>query len=243
MTARFVQFLIWILYPLIFVSELLTKLLARGKDPHAFSRAEFTAMVDIGAEAGKLHPTESRILTNLFRFPDLCAEDIMTPRTVAFTLQQDLTVAQVLKTQSNIHFAHIPVYASNRDEITGFVLRADVLLNQYQSEGRAKLRDLKRDLRVVHERTRLSQVLEDMLDHRSHILLVIDEHGGMEGIVTLEDVVETLIGFEIVDESDAIDDMHRLARERWKERKKRVGFEGTVDQQPPPVDQDRPADD
>ena len=235
-TGRFVQFLIWGLYPLIVVSELLTKLLARGKDPHGFSRDEFTAMVDLGTEAGKLHPTESRILTNLFRFPELCAEDIMTPRTVVFTLQQDLSVTEVLKSESELRFARIPIFASNRDEITGFVLKADILLNHYQHDGQAKLRDLKRDLRVVHERTRLSRVLDDMLDHRCHILLVVDDHGGMEGVVTLEDVVETLIGFEIVDESDAIDDMRKLARNQWAERIKRVGFEGPIDDQAPPTD-------
>jgi CBS domain containing-hemolysin-like protein len=224
-TAQFVQLLIWVLFPLIYVSELLTKWLARGTSPHAFNRDEFTALVDIGARAGQLDATESRILNNLFRFPELCAEDIMTPRTVVFALQQDLTVSEVMQEHQTVGFTRIPLYADNVDEVTGFALKTDILLNQHDSDGKAKLRDLKREIRGVHERTPLSKVLEDLLDMRSHILLVVDDYGGMEGIVTLEDVVETLIGIEIVDEADTIDDMRRLARQKWEERMKRVGID------------------
>ncbi|MEE8450680.1 MAG: hemolysin family protein [Thermoguttaceae bacterium] len=225
MAGRFVQFLIWALYPLILVSEQLTNLLTRGKDVHQFSREEFTALADIGAQAGKLDAKELRILKNLFRFPSLCTEDIMTPRTVVFALQQDLSVHEVLQTHAELGFSRIPIFGDNRDEVTGFVLATDLLLNEHRHEGKAKLRDLRRELRVVNESTRLSQVLEEMLDNRVHILLVVDDYGGMEGIVTLEDVVETLIGFEIVDEMDKIDDMRKLARQKWEERMQRLGID------------------
>jgi CBS domain containing-hemolysin-like protein len=228
-TGRFVQWLIWILYPLIVVSEVLTRWLSRGKSPHQFSRDEFAALVDIGAEAGQLNDTEFRILSNLFRFPDLCAEDIMTPRTVVFALQQDLTVKEVLTKNHAISFSRIPIYADELDHVTGFVLKTDVLLAQHQNDGQAKLVELKREIRGVHERTKLSRVLEELLDNRSHLLLVTDDYGGLEGIVTLEDVVESLIGIEIVDEVDTIDDMRRLARQKWEERMKRVG----IDVRPP----------
>ena len=224
-TARFVQGLILMLYPLILVSELLTKFLARGKSVHQFSRDEFTAMVDIGAEAGQLDATESRILNNLFRFPELCAADIMTPRTVVFALQEDLTTKEVMESHAEIGFSRIPIFSDNRDEVTGFVLKTDLLLNHQAKNGRGKLRDLKREIRGVHERTALSKVLEEQLDNRSHILLVVDDYGGMDGIVTLEDVVETLIGIEIVDEADTIDDMRRLARQKWEERMKVAGID------------------
>jgi len=224
-TAQFVQWLIWLLYPLILVSELVTKWLTRGKSVHQFSREEFTAMVDIGAKAEQLDATESRILTNLFRFPELCAEDIMTPRTVVFALQQDLSVAEMMEEQTAINFSRIPVYADNKDEITGFVLKIDLLLNRHDHGGRSKLRDLKRPLRGVHERTPLSKVLEEVLENRVHILLVVDDYGGMEGIVTLEDVVETLIGIEIVDEVDTTDDMRQFARKKWKSRMKQAGID------------------
>ncbi|HYW78797.1 MAG TPA: hemolysin family protein [Thermoguttaceae bacterium] len=236
--GRFVQVLIWAMYPLILISEQFTKLLARGEDAHAFSREEFTAMADIGTEAGQLDAKESRILKNLFRFPSLRTEDIMTPRTVVFTLQQDLTVHEVMQEHAEINFSRIPIFGANRDEVTGFVLATDLLLNEHRHEGKAKLRDLRRELRAVTESTRLSQVLEELLDNRVHILLVVDDYGGTEGIVTLEDVVETLIGFEIVDEADQIDDMRKLARQKWEARMKRLGIDvcESDDAPPPPTE-------
>ncbi len=221
--GAFAQFLIWVLYPLIWVSEFMTKWLARGKSVHAFSRDEFAAMADIGARDGLLDDKESRILTNLFRLPGLIAEDIMTPRPVVFSLQQDMTAHEVLETHAEIPFSRIPIHADSRDEVTGFVLKTDILLNK--NDGKSKLRDLKREIRTVHQDTRLSNVLEDLLDHRAHIMIVVDDFGSMRGIVTLEDVVETLIGIEIVDEADQIDDMRSLARQKWEERMQRMGIE------------------
>ena len=110
-------------------------------------------------------------------------------------------------------------------EAAVFLRKIRRLLKQQEKGSQARLRDLKRDIRAVHERTPLSKVLVSALENRSHILLVVDDFGGMEGIVTLEDVVETLIGIEIVDEADTIDDMRRLARQKWQERMKRVGID------------------
>ncbi len=224
-TALFIRGLSWLLFPLLFISQLVTKWIARGKSVHGVSRDELAAMADIGAEAGQLDETESRILRNLFRFPGLRAEDIMTPRTVAFALQEDLTVAEVLEEHKEIHFSRIPIFAKSKDEVTGFVLKTDLLLNQHTGGGKAKLRDFKREIRGVHEQTPLSKVLEDVLDLRTHIMLVTDDYGGLEGIVTLEDVVETLIGIEIVDEADQIDDMRRLARQKWETRMRNAGID------------------
>ena len=224
LTARFVQLLTWSLYPLIWLSELLTNLLTRGKPVHTFNREEFAAMADIGAKGGHLDAKESRILKNLFRFPELCAADIMTPRTVVFALQQDLSVAEVLQEHPEISFTRIPIYGEDRDDTTGFVLRTDLLLNQQQGDA-VRLHELRREIRVIEELTRLTQVLEELLDNRAHILLAVDEYGGMAGVVTLEDVVETLMGIEIVDEADQIDDMRKLARQKWQDRMKRAGID------------------
>jgi CBS domain containing-hemolysin-like protein len=224
-TARFIQILVWGMYPLLLVSELLTKLIARGKSVHQFSREEFEAMADIGAKDGLLDAKESRILRNLFRFPGLVAEDIMTPRTVVFALQQDMTVAEALEAHPEIGFSRIPIFAANRDEISGFVLKTDILLSKHQNNGTTLLRELRRELLNVNKKTPLTAVLEELLDHRAHILLVVDDYGGMDGVVTLEDVVETIIGIEIIDEGDQIDDMRRLARQKWAERMKRLGID------------------
>ena len=226
MTATFIQVLNFVLYPFIFVSELITKMLSGGHSHHAFSRDEFTALAGIGAEGGHLDEKEFRILKNLFRFPDLCVEDIMTPSTVVFALQQDMTAREVLEKHKDLAFSRIPIYAETRDNITGFILKEQLLLDDVRNEGKTRLGDLdKRELQVVLDDTRLSAVLEKLLDGRAHILLVVDKHGGMEGVVTLEDVVETLIGIEIVDEADREVDMRKLARQKWSQRMESLGID------------------
>ena len=224
-TARGVKWLTLVLYPFIFVSEMITKLLTKGKKTHGFSREEFTAMADIGAARGHIAPNESRILQNLFRFPELCVRDIMTPRTVVYTLQQDMTASEALADSKQINnFSRIPVFGENRDDIQGFVLKNDILLNVHQQGGDGKLRDLKRDLQVVKATASLTDTFDQLLDNRMHMLLAVDDYGGMEGIVTLEDLVETLIGTEIVDEVDEIDDMRKLARKKWEARMEKAGI-------------------
>ena len=155
----------------------------------------------------------------------------MTPRTVVFALQEDLTVHQVMEAHAELGFSRIPIYGEDRDEVTGFVLKTDLLLSEHRHGGKARLRDLKRELRAVKDTTRLSHVLEELLDNRAHILLVVDDYGGTEGLVTLEDVVETLMGIEIVDEADKIDDMRRLARQKWQQRMERLGISVTSSDQ------------
>lgn len=230
LTARFIKFLTILLWPLLVVSELVTKLLTGGKKAHGFNREEFTALADIGLQGGHLDPKESTILNNLFRFPDLCVKDIMTPRTVVFALQEDMAVHDVLEKHKEMNFSRIPIYGENRDDITGFVLKTDILLNEHRNDGKAKLRDLKRDISAIKQTKPLSQVLEELLDnrgnrHSSHILLAVDDYGGMQGVVTLEDVVETLIGAEITDEADQIEDMRKLARQKWESRMERNGID------------------
>lgn len=225
-SASFIQFLNFVLYPLIFVSELITRWLAGGHSHHGFNREEFTALAGIGAAGGHLDEKESQILQNLFRFPNLCVEDIMTPSTVVFALEENMTAREVLQKNEKIHFSRIPIYSGNRDNIRGFVLRSELLMDDIRTNGQTQLKDFKiRELRAVLDNTRLSVVLEQLLDNREHILLVVDEHGGLEGVVTLEDVVETLIGMEIVDEVDKHVDMRKFAREKWGNRMKIHGID------------------
>ena len=225
-SASFIQFLNFVLYPFIFVSELITKWLAGGHSHHGFNREEFTALAGIGAEGGHLDEKESEILQNLFRFPDLSVEDIMTPSTVVFALEQNMTAREVLQKHEKLHFSRIPIYSESRDHITGFVLKNELLMDDIRNDGKTQLKDFtKREMRAVLDKTRLSTVLEKLLDNREHILLVVDEHGGLEGVVTLEDVVETLVGMEIVDEGDKHVDMRKVAREKWGHRMKTRGID------------------
>jgi CBS domain containing-hemolysin-like protein len=238
-TANFVRFLIITLYPLIWVSEKLTRIIVRGKPSHLFSRDELVAMASIGEETGQINESESRMIRNLFRFGALKARDIMTPHTVISALQQDMTVNEALEFKSDFEFSRLPLYRTNIDEITGFILKDELLLAKAQGKGDAKLETFKRDITVIVGNMKLSDLLELMLDQRVHIALVIGEYGETKGIVTLEDVVETLLGLEIVDEMDKVEDMRVLARQQWLKRAKALGIEidNTIMNQ---VEQDSP---
>lgn len=224
-TAIFVRGLILALYPLIKISEGLTRLIARRKNLHVFSREEFIAMAHIGEQAGQIDEDQSRIIRNLFRLESLKAADIMTPRTVIAALRQDMTVTQALDAKAQTPFSRLPLYRTNLDDITGFILKDDMLLAKAQDQGEVKLEKLKRDIMTVPGEMPLSDLLESLLDKRLHIALVVDEYGGTKGLVTLEDVVETLLGMEIVDEMDKIEDMQALARQQWAKRARALGLE------------------
>ncbi len=224
-TARFVRILIWVLYPLIRVSEWLTRLIAGNQKAHVFSRDEFVAMAGIGARAGKLDPRESRIITNLFRLGALTAQDVMTPRTVIAALPRTLTVDAALNVKTPVSFSRLPLYERDLDHISGFILKDDLLLAKAQGRGQTPLESLQRDIKTVPGTLPLSNLLAELLEQRQHIALVIDAYGGTKGLVTLEDVVETLLGTEIVDEMDGEADMQALARRKWKKRVETLGLD------------------
>lgn len=223
-TARFVRILIWSLYPLIRVSEALTRIVARGKPAHVFSREEFVAMAGVGELAGKIDPRESRIIRNLFRLDSLTAKDIMTPRTVISGLSQEMTVAAALALKPGVSFSRLPIFEADLDHICGFILKSDLLLASAGGHGKDKLTTLKRELNTVPGSLPLSELLEFLLDQRQQMALVIDEYGGTRGLVTIEDVIETLLGMEIVDEMDRVEDMQALARRQWEKRAKAMGI-------------------
>jgi CBS domain containing-hemolysin-like protein len=227
-TALFVNGLILLLYPLVWLSERLTKLISRGSDIHIFSRQEFLAMARIGEEGGYLSDNESLIINNLFRFHSLRVEDIMTPRTVVSTLQEDMAIEDAVKYITNNPFSRLPVYETDIHFVTGFVLRDDILLREAQDRGRESLKSIKRPIHAVPEKASLSKLLEHLLKHHQHIAVVLDEYGETSGLVTLEDLVETLMGMEIVDEKDSVVDMRALARKKWAERARQYGIEGRI---------------
>jgi len=224
-TAIFVRSLILSLYPLIKLSEWLTRLIARRKGMHVFSRDEFLAMANIGEQSGKIDRSESRIIRNLFKLGSLKVVDIMTPRTVIAALQQDLMISEAMNLISQMSFSRLPVYRKDLDSITGFVLKQDLLLYKARNEDQVKLESLKRDIMIVVENLPLSGLLDTLLDRRQHIAVVAGEYGETKGIVTLEDALETLLGLEIVDEMDRVEDMQALARQQWKKRAGVLGLD------------------
>ena len=230
MVAYFVRGIILLLYPLIWFSEKLTKLLVRGKEPQAFSRREFAALASIGEESGQIDPLESRIIRNLLAFGAIKVEDIMTPRSVMLAFEQTKTVAEVLADRPKLTFSRLPIYDGDLDNITGFVLKTDMLLAKVNHAMHKPLIQFKRDITFVFSKMKLFDLLELMLKNRIHIAITVGEYGEVKGLVTLEDVFETLLGLEIVDEIDRVEDMQALARQMMDRRVERLGMKLSDDE-------------
>lgn len=236
-TARFIQGLIWLLYPFVLLAESLTRLISGGQKQDIITREEVAAMAVLSAQEGQLDSQESRILSNLLRLKSLTVRDIMTPRTVMLAFPQDWTSGRVLDEHDALPVSRLPVYEGSIDHVTGFVLKSDLLLAQARGQADTLLTDLRRDIRAVLHTASLSHLLDVLASQGEHIALVVGDYGGTEGLVTLEDLVETLLGLEIVDEADTAIDMQRLARERWEKRAERLGLHvsDTSPNEPPAI--------
>jgi len=222
-TVRTVRVMIFLLYPLVFLCMTLTQLISKGKKQHGFSREEFQAIADIGIQEGQFREEESRIIKNLFLLRKLRAEDIMTPRTVMFIMSARLPVGEAIKVP-DIKFSRIPIYQDDPDRIDGFVLKADIYLEASRGNLSTTLDALRRDLPAVPETVTITQLYARFLKHRHQAALVVDEHGGVAGILTMEDIIETLLGIEIMDETDTVADMRALARQQWLKRARTLGI-------------------
>lgn len=215
--AYLVAFLIKSLYPIILLSEQVTRLISNKKNHHAFCRDEFVAMAGLGRRTGQINEHESRIIDNLFTLNTIYAKDIMTPRNVMVSLPANAEVQQVFDEVTTAQFSRLPIFTEDQDDISTFVLKNDILMAQAKNENK-QLNELKRDMLTVIESTTLPVLFEMLLNQRQHIALVVDEYGHTMGLVTLEDLVETLLGLEIMDEADQVQDMQKHAREKWRKR-------------------------
>ncbi|MBW2529268.1 MAG: HlyC/CorC family transporter [Deltaproteobacteria bacterium] len=214
--------LVWLLWPLVKLSELITRMLGKRKGRPRVTRDELEAMVDLGEDQGAIEKGESLIVRNLLRFGGLHATDVMTPRPVIFHLPAAATVGDVVKKCEERGFSRIPVTGGSVDDINGYVLRDDILLQAARDRQGTTLQELQRNILTVPASMPLSRVFDRLLRKTDTLALVVDEYGGTEGLVTAEDVVETLLGLEIVDESDTAVDMQALARAQWEKRARKL---------------------
>lgn len=224
LVVRFLAPTIWLLWPLVKLSQGITHLLSRDTKEASVSREEMTALAEIGQQEGVFEENESLMLKNLFHFNSVRVRDVMTPRTVVFMLPETTTVGEVIEMHEPLRFSRIPIYQENRDNLTGYILKDEMLLKAAQSHTDVTLQSFKREPLFVPDTLPLPELLERMLKTSEHIALVVGEYGGMAGVVSLEDVVETLLGTEIVDEADSVDDMQTLARQQWLQRAQRFGI-------------------
>lgn len=225
-TVQTLRFLIFIQLPLIWLSEMIGKLIKpANEETEHVSRDEMAALAQLGQEQGVFDERESRILKNLLGMQELSTRDVMTPRTVMFALPTSTTVREFVDRRDAMQFSRVPVYGTNVDDVRGYVLKTDVFLRAVKNDREKTLSDLIRPHMVVPASLPVPELFERMLDRREHIAVVVDEYGGVDGVVTMEDVLETLLGMQIVDEADRVKSLREMARAKWRERAKVLGTE------------------
>ncbi|MDX1314725.1 MAG: hemolysin family protein, partial [Eudoraea sp.] len=209
-TTKALNIMVWVLKwtGLMWLLQLSTRLIgSKGGHGSVLSREDFTAMADIAHEEGVFQESESKVIKNLLKFDEVTVRDIMTPRTVMKIAPETMTVKEFFKNNPKLRFSRIPVYGERVDIITGYVLKDNVLEEIIEEKGDIPLSQIKRDILVTTRDTSIPQLFETLIAKREHIALVVDEFGSVSGLVTMEDVIETLLGLEIMDESDNVEDL------------------------------------
>ncbi len=219
-SAGVIKVLIYITYPFVILSELITKLFSSKEQKNnavTVSREEVSAMVDMGTDEGVFKESESRIIKSCLRLSNVKAKEIMTPKIVLEMADESMTLKEFYDA-SDWRFSRIPVYNDDKDNVTGYVLKDIVLEELSEDQFDIKLSEMKRHILSFSEDESVFTIWEKMLGTREHISIIVDEFGGLRGVVTMEDVIETMIGVEIVDEQDTATDMQELAREVYQQR-------------------------
>ena len=217
-TSYSINIFIFITYPLVIMSAAITKVFSRNSNEQTTSREEIAALASIGADEGVFTEKEHKIIQNILKLKNVKVREIMTPRVVVAMADENLPLSEFLNNKEYLKFSRIPLYSGNEENITGYVIRQKVFEKLAEDKHDLKLKDIIRKIVAVSNNTVLFSLWEKLLEEKEHIALIVDEYGGVDGIVTMEDIIETLLGLEIVDEKDTITDMQKYARERWKIR-------------------------
>jgi CBS domain containing-hemolysin-like protein len=219
-----IKITIFITYPLVIVSSYITKIFSKNKKELTTSREEIAALASIGADEGIFSEKEDKIIQNLLKLKKVKVKEILTPRVVVVVADENLNLKEFLESKDYLKFSRIPVYSENDENITGYVIRQTLFEKLAEGNNDIKLKDFKREIIVAPNSITLFSMWEKLLDKKEHIALIVDEYGGVDGIVTMEDIIETLLGLEIVDERDTVADMQKYARERWKTRQSKYNL-------------------
>jgi CBS domain containing-hemolysin-like protein len=217
-SVRIIRGLMWILAPLVWLSQLITRSMKKDKSKSVLSRADFAAMTHVGESSGALEKSESTIIKNLLNFEKLSIRDIMTPRSVAFMAPADISTSEFLTNKEVDVYSRVPVFKEDKDNVIGFVLKDDVLKHAISNEKEVPISKLIRDVRSVDQALALPGFFKLLAQTKQHLFIVNDEFGNVVGLVTMEDLFETLLGQEIVDESDTVVNLQDYARKKWEEK-------------------------
>ncbi len=223
-TVRSLEILVWVLKPFVWLSNQLTRVLKKDKEKSVFSRQDFAAMAEVVQESGAIERSDYKLIKNLLQFDTLSAKDVMTPRTVMVMAEETQNLQSYYKQSQPMIFSRIPLYLENRDTVTGILLKDDLLQQIIEGKANEPLSSIKREATLIPEDTPLRQAFELLHESRVHLAIVADTYGGTLGLLTLEDIIETLFGLEIMDETDAVSDLQKYARQKWEERARKIGL-------------------
>lgn len=219
-TVTTLKILMFLLAPLVWVSKWITKFLKKPQVQSVLSRGDFAAIVEEGNESGSLDEDEARIIKNLLHFEKQTVRDIMTPKTVAFMAQEDGIINDFYKEQMPIRYSRIPLFGKTRDDITGVILKDDILQKVADDDGAGSLKSIIRKANFVQDDVKLPELFKLLTKEKNHQSVVTDNFGAVVGLVSMEDLFETLLGQEIVDEFDNVEDLQKLAQKKWEAKKK-----------------------
>ena len=219
--CQVIRVLIAISWVLVVLLEKLTHRISDSNQQEAVTRDEVAAMVTVGAEEGVLEKKENRMIQHLLNLDNVTAHEIMTPSVVVTMAEEEMTLREFYQNEEFKNHSRIPVYKGDEsDYITGYVLRQTILERLAEDKFDITLGELARPILSFSEDEEVSDIWEKLLEKKEHISIIIDEYGCFRGLVTMEDVIETMLGYEIVDEKDEVVDMQELAKAQWKQMKK-----------------------
>lgn len=223
-TTNVILFFIFIMKPFVWLSNKLSNEITTPKKTSSTYKEELHALATLAKDSGVFPDIEYKILNNIIFFQEITAEMIMTPRTVLVAVEGNTTLQEIYKNKDTIRFSRIPVYDRNIDNIIGFFLKSDLLTAIIEGKKEIAVKEIVRPIYITHELTPIPLLFQELLTRREHISLIVDSYGGVSGIVTMEDIVETVFGLEIMDELDSNIDMQAYARDKWKTRAIQLGL-------------------
>ena len=213
--------MIFITFPLVWVLEKLTRLISSKSTQISVSREDISAMVSVATEEDVIEKEEKKMIQNLLKLDELTAHEIMTPSAVVEMAEGNMTIREFY--DSELSHSRIPVYDEENDEyVIGYVLRQEILEKMAEDKFSTRLNDIIRPILTFSEEDSVADIWEKLLEKKEHISVILDEYGSVRGIVTLEDVIETMLGHEIVDEKDEVVDMQEYAKEQWEKAQKEM---------------------
>lgn len=214
-TIKCVQFIVIALSPLVWLSNLLTKMLKKDKEKSVFSKNDFSAMTDVMKDSGGIITEDHTFIKNVLNFDAMKAQDVMTPKPVMFMAPEDQPLSEFYEKHEKIPYSRIPLYSEKEDNITGFFLRNDLLIHMIEGHAEKPLSSLKKSIQIISDDTPLRTIFSILSQQTNHLAVIVNQYGSVVGLISLEDIIETLLGFEIVDETDSVSDLQILAKRIW----------------------------